>query len=380
MIIKTTNPFSKFPYDFQKDFLKEIAKIIASGKSIQIAGAPGAGGSLLLNILDKIPNIKEKYFGTDNKYLFILFDGDSLLELSSVSAARLFLFKLDPESVNAADSEMLTRLEEKINRICNEKRLVLMIDHLNKLNLEVLQRFFANLYTLFRNNEENFSFIFAVDKPLNNDHDLKNYGLLFRCITENILKVPQLNRSDSLWFIDKKEKLLGITLQDADKIKIFDLTGGFPRTLRRVVEALGKGIKLAEIEANPEIESNLRDHLAELSGYKSLIGEIPILNTFITNKNRVSNSERIEGISLINKLTRNEEIVLKILIKSRGEIIKRDDAIARVWGENDLGISDHAYDQIIHRLKKKLKESIPIVTIETIRGRGHLLKVEKGDY
>lgn len=372
-----TNSFSKFPFDFQKDFFKKIAEIIKSGNSVQIAGAPGAGSSLLLNILDQTPNIKEKYFGQNNKYIFVLFDGDRLLDLSPISATRVLLSKLSPEVIDANESEILTQLENKINQICKDKKIIVMIDHLHKLNTEILQRFFTNLYTLFRNNEENFSFIFTVDMPLTNDYDLKNYSLLSRPITENILTMPPLNRSDSLWFVEEKEKQLGITLQDADKMKIFEMTGGFPRTLRRVVETLGKGIKLTEIEINPGVDANLRDHLNELVEYKQILGKMPILEIYLANKTAISNSEDIEGIQLKTKLTRNEERILRFLHNKMNEIQKRDTGIQVLWGENAIHISDHAYDQIIHRLKNKLKGSVPTVTIETVRGRGHVLKIDK---
>lgn len=366
--------YSKFPPNFQKTFLKKIAEILKSGKSVQITGIPGAGASLLLNILDQTPNIRNKYFG--NEYMFILFDGDRLLDLTPTSASLMLLSKLSPEINTISESEILNEIESKIIKICETKKLVLMFDHLNKLNLENLQRFFTNIYTLFRNNEGAITFIFSTDILMTSRSTLENFGLLSRCITENNLTIPPLSCDDSLWFINEKEKQTELSLSKEDKSKIYKLTNGFPRTIKRLIEAMGKGLKLTTLEEHPEIESTLRDHLRDLMKYKDYLQTLPILTTFIANLSEESNSEKIAGITIKTKLTKSEEKVLTELTTKKGELVKRDEAISKVWGKNALDISDHAYDQIIHRLKNKLNGSIPKVTIETVRGRGHILKVE----
>ncbi|KKQ75296.1 MAG: hypothetical protein US95_C0006G0018 [Candidatus Woesebacteria bacterium GW2011_GWB1_38_5] len=40
-----------------------------------------------------------------------------------------------------------------------------------------------------------------------------------------------------------------------------------------------------------------------------------------------------------------------------------------------MEISDHAYDQIVLRLRKKLKNAVPKADVETVRGRGHILRI-----
>lgn len=365
--------YSKFPPNFQKAFLQKIAEILKSGKSVQITGVPGAGASLLLNILDQTPSVISDYFGND--YIFILFDGDRLLDLTSSSATRILLSKLSPEINIVSESEILNEIESKIIKICETKKLILMFDHLDKLNLENLQRFFTNIYTLFRNNEGAITFIFSTDILIKSGSTFDNFGLLSRCITENILTVPPLGYDDSLWFINEKEKQMELSLTDEDKSKIYKLTNGFPRTIKRLIEALGKGFELTTLEAHPESENNLQDHLKDLVRYKDSLNSLPILNTFINNLNEKSSSEKISGITLKTKLTKSEEKILRELTLKKGEIVKRDEIISKIWGENALDISDHAYDQIIHRLKGKLIGSTPKTEIETVRGRGHVIKI-----
>jgi DNA-binding winged helix-turn-helix (wHTH) protein len=47
-----------------------------------------------------------------------------------------------------------------------------------------------------------------------------------------------------------------------------------------------------------------------------------------------------------------------------------------VWGEMGLGeVADHALDQLLHRLRRKLTSASPPTILKTIRGRG--IKLEE---
>ena len=83
----------------------------------------------------------------------------------------------------------------------------------------------------------------------------------------------------------------------------------------------------------------------------------------------------MEGIIFGKRLTKNEEKLLKYFLKNKGGILSRADGMGYLWGENAVEISDHAYDQIVLRLRKKLKNAVPKADVETVRGRGHILRI-----
>ena len=79
-------------------------------------------------------------------------------------------------------------------------------------------------------------------------------------------------------------------------------------------------------------------------------------------------------VKLSEKLTLSEFKIFNYLANNKGLICTRDLIISEVWGDNATkDVSDHALDQIISRLRKKIKISGNNVYIETIRGRGHRL-------
>lgn len=73
------------------------------------------------------------------------------------------------------------------------------------------------------------------------------------------------------------------------------------------------------------------------------------------------------------KLTLKEAELLALFLKHRNKVLKREDVLVKLWGENDyfLGCS---LDVFISRLRKYMKAE-KSVKLETIRGVGYLLKI-----
>ena len=104
--------------------------------------------------------------------------------------------------------------------------------------------------------------------------------------------------------------------------------------------------------------------------------EIPLFKSYMqakTGKGR----DNINGVQLQVRLTKNEAKILELLLERKGQMVERSESIEKIWGEKGLEISDHAYDQLIHRLKIKLNGSSPKLEINTIKGRGHTISILK---
>ncbi|MEA1897137.1 MAG: response regulator transcription factor [Bacteroidota bacterium] len=80
----------------------------------------------------------------------------------------------------------------------------------------------------------------------------------------------------------------------------------------------------------------------------------------------------LEGYGESNKLTLKEAELLKLFLNNRNKVLKREDVLVKLWGENDYFLG-RSLDVFISRLRKYMKVE-KNVEIETIRGVGYLFK------
>ena len=369
--------FSKFPKDFREDTFMSICKIIEKKESLQLVGAPGSGNTIIVKALTQIPKIREKYLKGKKDYNFVMLDGNLLLEKDSLTLLRLFLNLFDVDVEISSDSIFVQKqITKKVDSICSSGNLVIIIDHLQELDHPELKSFFIFLSDLYRNYESQISFIFCSTKAFTHSSQLGNFANLKRLMMENVIYSTVFDSRDTEWFIKESEKSLDVRLKESQRKNIFRLSGGFPRTMKRLVDSVGKGFSLDEIATNPGVEASLSLHLDELSGYEHMAERVPLLQTYLESKVSIGSKERVGKVIFQKRLTKIEEKVFQFLLKRKGEIVKRNEVIEKVWGKKAVDISDHAYDQIIHRLRGKLIGSRPQLEIETVRGRGHCLRTK----
>ena len=373
-----TLSFFEIPVGFQEEVITKITNLIKKGESVQLVGAPGSGNSLIVKALTQSVKIQKKYFGKElNDYLFVRLDGTTLLERKPINLSRLFLSLFIVGKPIPSDEVVLQKMiEQTVSGICLKKKLILIIDHLEEIDFPEFRTFYTNLNQIYRRFEPKFGLIFVTSKELKTQGDLENFGSLGRVLVQNFVYTPSFDKNDAFWFIEERDNQVGIRLNGEQKNKIFQLSGGFPRTIKRLLEAVGKGVELSDLEKNPEIDLSLSMHLTELNNYKDLLPDISILERFLENSVSVNGMmERCEGIEIPIRLTRNENKLLKLFLGKKSKIVSREDGIEYLWGERSLNVSNHAYDQVILRIRKKLQNSTPKAEIETVRGRGHILKM-----
>lgn len=82
----------------------------------------------------------------------------------------------------------------------------------------------------------------------------------------------------------------------------------------------------------------------------------------------------IDDGNKLHNLTPREAELLKYLIDHRNKLLKRDQILEELWGQNDYFLG-RSMDVFISRLRKYLQEE-PAVTLETKRGVGFVFRVE----
>jgi len=361
--------FSSFPKDFQKDILTKISSLLKKGESVQLVGTPGSGTSTIVRLITQVPEISTAYFPKSLNFH---------LERNSLTLSRLLLSLFGAyESIPQDNVAINQKLTEEIRNICLKGKLVIIIDHIQNLNFPELKPFFTNLSYIYNKFRFEMCFLFVSERSLIQLKDLNNFGYLGRLLTSNIIYNPPLGKKDSKWFLKEIEKFEQLRLNNKEKDRVYELSGGIPRTMRRLVEGLSRGNTLDDLIVNPTLYTSLSIHLEELLDSGDLKNESQILKAYKSFLSRKDNGESLNGIEIGERMTKLEAKLLNFLIDSKGEIVHREKGIEKLWGNKALDISDHAYDQIVHRLRQKLIDSKPKILIKTVRGRGHMFTINR---
>lgn len=326
MKMKTSLPyFLKFPDNFYNDVVSKIINASSDGRNVQLVGLKGSGKSLLF-----------RYILTSEKF-----------------KSQFNIFKIDlnliPERTAKACSELLlSELSRWTNNQNNlGKKTIILVDSFeNMYDLSnSLKSIFSGITDTYR---DYISFVFSIERPIESN-DIYWGKVIFN---------TSLIKSDFDWFWK------GIGGVEKYKNKIYKATGGFMALIKRLNEIAKEGGDLDEAINNPRLNAHLNYQLElmkeGLKGNKSYF-DVPIYNTFI------------DGGDFRSEFTKLENNALKYLNKNLNVIVDREDLIQAIWGEHaSQNVADHALDQLMHRLKLKLKNSN--MKLETIRGRGHRLQ------
>lgn len=397
-----------FPSKFRVKELTEVFECVERSQSVQLIGPTGSGKSLMLKAIVESETFKESYFGekSDN-YKFVLVDLKFCIEKNLASIIKFIISKIISGKEEFANEDLnLENIFTKTTK--NNSHLTLIFDSFNEIPNP--KNLFKILKAVHDQNRGKLSFIFAVNHEVDVNKNFEELVNITSILTENRIFVPPLTENDFYWFLEEQQKYLNKTLSKKEVDNIFRLSGGYMATAKRIIEALKDGEDIKSITASPEkissisyhFQTLLKDLVEEKETLNNLVNNkistkdeanmkylkrsyilnneaefiIPLLKTFLINTNSkilINPQEMINDRIMVNaKLTASEFKVLKYLCNKLEKFCDRDEIVENVWGDKSFkGISDHALDQIIYRLRKKIENTDPQLKIETIWGRGH---------
>lgn len=114
----------------------------------------------------------------------------------------------------------------------------------------------------------------------------------------------------------------------------------------------------AILKRNPEHQEKYNQNLFKIGAYTFDYGKQTLLFK-----------------SEARRLTSREADILRLLCLEKNKILKREDALKSIWGENDY-FHGRSFDVFITKLRKYLKEDSNI-KIENVHGVGFILNVGK---
>lgn len=368
---KTIAPFFSFPESFRAKTTEKIKKILNRGECLQLVGLPGSGKTLFLtDILSK--KLKD--------YQVFYIDLNLLTEKSAPAAFNLLVYSLFKETPSLEKSQLAVQKIEDLLKYARSKsqKTVLIFDDFENLKDPAFQPFFQTLKSLHSQNRFLLSLIFAVERQI---IDYPVFAPLGTRLSENIVFLPPLSQSDALFFLKEQAKRSGIKLSKKQQQKIVKASGGFTRTIKKLVQIAAEGDLKTALQTpwkNTYLNYHFEELLEVLESERETKFTYPLFLKFLKHKfgqTKTFAETLEEKINLKQPLTRNEYKTLKFLLKNKGQVCAREEIIEAVWGKDVLaGVSDHAIDQLMHRLRKKLMSATPPVNLETIRGRGHRLR------
>ncbi len=390
------SPFTNIPDGFRKAMLDEIFTAAQNSYSVQIAGPKRFGKSLAFRLIESFQSqiLKERDIQNTSIYLSNL---DLLSEKTTNSAVKYIFGKLiglDPfKDIDGAG--FTHRLQAYFAGLKSEgKKIIIIIDNFEKLRFFGQKDIFDLLWAIYINNSQNVSYVFAFDAEINKTEATNYYGDLGGLISEKTVYFKPFELHESEWFLDSTCEMADVELGDKTRNKIIEVSGGYSFCIKRLVEAYSEGLNVDEIIENPTKLPSLNYNFDSLYNdvYQPNLGTqilvqygILIDGKFVSKvfenyirlkeaKNNNQYSDSVGDIALSHRLTASEHKILMVLNRKINQICTRDEVIEKLWGENALGdISDHALDQIVSRLRKKLVGSS--ADLETLRGRGYRLSV-----
>lgn len=307
----------ELPETFQADFLKKVFRLINQSESGLMIAPAGMGKTLVLDLLET--------------------------KLQKETVLRLDL--TGPNWSNLSNSS---------------NSLVIIGDNAEALTKETVQK----LKSLREKNRSQTSIILAAERNVLESSAFSENSSLRSILMENILYLPPLSEADSKAFAKAIAKQANANLTAKHLDQIAKQSGGAPRIIKRLV-------KLTLSGENPATDAKLQFDLETLVSFKEQNPGYPLDVSKFAKSDQFAKSKDVVGeISFQKSLTKQEFALAKILIEAKGELVDREAMIKAIWPNNRYDTSEHALDQMIHRLRKKMESSTPKCTLTTYRGRG----------
>ena len=351
----------------------------------------------------------------------------------SDSSSRASSERKSAESIIVDTNTSLHPRFENLGSCEGGLEIVLFIGEFDELNFAD-QVFDNNLKSLWCKSLGKLYFVFLVLEDVTQQENLQKFGELNELILTNIVYVPLSNEQDAEYIIDRLEKEFNRKYTTEEKSLLKETCGGHPYLLRsccRLIALMnGQKIELGELRdtliahfeprsacqkifdslttsqkdfirilvSNPSSivpdEAKVLEKLGLIKQIKTGI-KVPFCELFrsVIEKGSSTNltSAKINGpitfelksgsiflgeANVEDKFTRQEYEILRFLLSDSEKLRSRDEIGEAMWGKRSYEkYSDWAIDQVMSKIRKKLKTFGAEKTLVTVRGRGYKINL-----
>lgn len=227
-------------------------------------------------------------------------------------------------------------------------------------------------------------------------------------LSHNIVRLPYLSEEDASAWIDSLVKKHGFKVSKKTKQQIISFSGGIPSLIRNIVREAQTQDFEEVINSEPvvnliniiwqKLTDQERTELERVNfSSKRLVKSFEYFNDFRVTENGLykagwlskiiypiadsqdltlddNNKLVLLGKEIDSILSVQEQLLVKLLVLTRGARVSRNEIISRVWGD-ELENPDWALNQLVARTRGKLSLlGLPSDLIRVSRGYGYILK------
>ncbi len=423
-----------FSPDYRQAQVRQIMRAIYKLRSLAITGLAGMGKSNLVRFIVSHPEVRSRYLqARADEFVLIHVDGSSLAsnaepELLEELSAQLRLAKIAPRAVSKRDP-IRQRLRAQLLRTAPELNLVIVFDYFDTVSAALNQTFYNYLFHL-RNARPrgNVSYLFVTRRSLPDLGELQD-------LMDDACVVGPLDHQDALDSLRRDETRLNVLFDAAVRDKLIVCTGGHPGLLKNAAELVADGqvdtglpdeefvrqiLKSQKVQnlcralwndLNGSEQSHLvkivqgisiprDDRTVSLEEYGILIRDksgrpalfSSLFEAFVRTQSPAPSALRITAVfpnqARVETPTGEEWVrlspklfaLLKSLTDARGQVLRANDLIAQVYGEEAGGVTDAALAQLVKRLRltldprvQRLLDDSSYTCVETVRDIGYRL-------
>lgn len=230
----------------------------------------------------------------------------------------------------------------------SQETKLIVIDSANRLLKPELQPFFFYLKALRDQHKYSLAYILLTHQAIGSEYR-PLLGDFYEIASEHIERLPSTDPTQMSYF--------GFSPTPKQVDQIIKLSGGIPALIKICAMALRDKFSL-DPEKNPKLKAQIEEMLS-VSPDDPVLAQSQLVQEYINNRPPTN-------------LSATETRLLNLLLENQNQIISKDQICATVYPDvkDRAGISDHALDQLIHRLRAKIKSKY---TITTHRGLGYQL-------
>lgn len=347
---------------FAHEKLKEFRRLIEAGLSFVVLSMPGVGVSYFL-----------KYLSLQDFAYFIHVDLYLLPTLTQHEFYRLLLSELGEKPGNKpwdyfpsekkTPEQLLSEIKKNLGNLSQERsKIVIVFSRFDQLKKEFDWNFLSNIQSLTAVSPGKISLIFTSIKPLHEISPIALSGGNLNFYSENLYFKPYSKEDlKELLKIEPARPTLKGTLES-----LLDLSGGHNQLLHILLSS--------QKQQNLLLDQFVKMQMKELIDYLDYY-QRKALQKIALGKNVTEPDEYLLGVGIIRKIGSNyrifspllseyiktnlpvklpakEATLFKLLRKSMGNIVSKDEIFTEVWAQNPEEATDWALDALIYRLRK----------------------------
>ena len=318
---------------------EEIQLILDKGESVQFVGLSGMGKSHILR-----------------EFNAIFIDASLLYPVDYITLLKNFAqgFNVSTKSENSIEIQKL--ISDKIEN----SKITIVIDGFEKIIKPDFTQFFNFLKRLRDIHKPKLNYVFSVSmvEPVNHEQNMI-LGDLYQLVQDNVVYARPYSKET--FENEVKNDFINLVGNNTNYNELYKKTGGIVSLVKAVLKQNDLLINSQIYEMKNKIK-NASVKSLEKQGLVNSDGQI------------ISSLLRTD-LDQLSSLTVLESLLFNVLKENINTVISKDKICESVYPEvkNKNGISDSSIDQLVHRLKKKIKE----FKIENQHGIGYkLVKIE----